>query len=355
MKPSSFNTQNLPPKHGGNLEDAIKQYGIKREDWIDLSSGVSPWAWPFKSLPENTWTDLPPSNQALLKNAASYYQCELNHIAVSPGSQLAIRLIAQQLPSSTVAIPSLGYQEHRYSWQLAGHEIHYYRSLIELGSLISSNQVEHAVLINPNNPTGELVSANEVNNIAQKLTGLLVVDEAFMDLHQHSDDKDHQSAIKQPHENQIVLRSVGKFFGLAGLRVGFVIGTHPIVKGLSLLLEPWSLNHASQYITTKMLTDADWHRSQAIKINAESKNFENIIRGFSHIMLNGFHISNGGLFITVFANKSSLNEIHTTLAKSGIWSRLHNPNDEHSWIRFSLTKQPMKCQDIFEKIISLKQ
>jgi len=327
MKPTHSNTSNNPPKHGGNLDDAIKQYNIKRDQWVDLSSGVSPWAWPFKSLPEHAWTDLPPSNQTLLKNAASYYKCELNHIAASPGSQLAIRLIAKQLPPSTVAIPSLGYQEHRYSWQLAGHQIHYYQSLTELNALIDSKQAEHVVLINPNNPTGELISADDINDFAKKVTGLLVIDEAFMDLHQHSNDKHKHSAIEQPNENQIVLRSVGKFFGLAGLRVGFVVGTHPIVKNLSLLLEPWSLNHASQLIATDMLVDNAWHKSQAVKIKTE----------------------------TVFSDKSSINEMHTTLAENGVWTRRYNLNDQHTWIRFSLTKQPMKCQSIFEKIISQKQ
>ena len=355
MKPSSLTTQIKPPKHGGNLDDAIQKYRVPRDKWIDLSSGVSPWSWPFKALPDYTWTDLPLSNLGLLKNAARYYQCELENITVSPGSQLAIRLIAQQILPSTVAIPSLGYQEHRYSWQLAGHKIHYYQSLNELTSLINSNQVEHAVVINPNNPTGELLSAEEVNDLAQNLSGVLIVDEAFIDLHQHSRDPQYQSAITQPHNNQIVLRSVGKFFGLAGLRVGFIIGTHPIVNKLSQLLEPWSLNHASQHIATDMLADTSWHQSQAIRIQTESKHFENIIQGFSHIILNDFHLSNGGLFITIFANKNSISQMHETLAQHGVWTRLHNPTDEHSWIRFSLTKQPMKCQDIFEEIINTQK
>ncbi len=356
------------PKHGGNLGDAIGQYNIAREQWLDLSTGVSPWAWPIPKLAEHVWTDLPPSTNELLISASNYYRCEREHIIASPGSQLIARLIPQQIETSNVAIPVLGYQEHRHSWELAGHTIHFYQSTSELNTLIDSKKVEHAVVINPNNPTGELITAVNIDRIAKKLSGLLIVDEAFMDIHEYNQiqtnesnesdttpDSTIESAIAHPHDNQIVLRSVGKFFGLAGLRVGFAVGKHPIIKTLEAILEPWSLNHASQLIATKMLNDTVWQQSQALKIKSESKHFENIIRGFSHITLNNFHISNGGLFITLFANKKSLQQTHRLLAEYGIWTRLHNPDDQQAWLRFSLTQQPMKCQAVLEKIINVKK
>ena len=346
-----------PPQHGGNLDDAIRRYGIEREQWLDLSSGVSPWAWPIPSLPQHVWTNLPSSTDELLKSATRYLSCDDQSIVASPGSQLLIRLIPQQLKSSNVAIPALGYQEHQHSWQLAGHTIHYYQSFDELHSLIDSKQVEHALVINPNNPTGETILADEVSRLAQKTPGLLIVDEAFMDLYQFDGSQAEQtiqSAIKRPHDNQIVLRSVGKFFGLAGLRVGFAVGTHPIINKLTSILEPWSLNHASQYLATQMLKDTVWQQAQTIKVKNESQHFENIIRGFAQIVLTDFHLSNGGLFITLFANKEALKQTHITLAQHSILTRLHNPNDHHAWLRFSLTQQPMKCQSIFEQIINDK-
>ena len=103
-----------------------------------------------------------------------------------------------------------------------------------------------------------------------------------------------------------------------------------------------------------MLKDTVWQQAQTVKIRNESQHFENTIRGFAQIVLKDFDLSNGGLFITLFANKEALLQTHITLAQHGILTRLHNPNDHHAWLRFSLTLQPMKCQSIFEKIINNK-
>ena len=114
--------------HGGNLDDAIKRYRIPKKDWIDLSTGISPWAYPIKPLPEHVWQNLPTSNKELIAVAAKYYDVLPNQLIATPGSQIAIRLIPQLCSTSSVAIPSLGYKEHAASWQMANHRLVQYQN-----------------------------------------------------------------------------------------------------------------------------------------------------------------------------------------------------------------------------------
>lgn len=320
------------PKHGGNLHDAIEHYKIESDRWLDLSSGISPWSWPVPKIPSEAWQHLPPPQTELISAASFYYDCLQNHITPTPGSQLSIRLIPQLLPTARVAVPDIGYQEHAHSWQLAGHQVIFYQDQRQLLALIESRDIDHAVIINPNNPSSEYIEQESVSRIASIIPGLLIIDEAFMDLYGN-----HKSIVPNNLDhNIIVLRSVGKFFGLAGLRVGFVITAHAIRKQLRSLLEPWSISHASQLIATQALLDNTWANKNKQRIRLQNHKLEEIIRMVSSTFLNSATIKNGGLFITVFANADELKNIHEAFATHGVWTRLHNPNDTRPWLRFGL-------------------
>ena len=337
-------------QHGGNVDEAIRRYNISKDEWIDLSTGISPWAYPFKELPKDVWQSLPPSNQELLSCAAKYYNVNIDRVIATPGTQIAIRLIPQFFQPSKVAIPSLGYQEHTASWQMANHHTVYYQNTEELITLLDTKSVDHLVLINPNNPNGDKLSLDVIETIISKVRGICIIDEAFIDYYDEENSTSQlRSATKinnyHDYENLIILRSIGKFFGLAGIRLGFALGSHPSLAALNALLNPWSISHISQHIGIQALQDKQWQAQQRLNINKHSHSFEKALERLLINNLKEYSKIESGLFNTVFAVKPELKILHEQLARKGVWTRLCNDNDQPSWLRFGLPKDI----DEFEK------
>ena len=130
------------PRHGGNIGDALKIYGGQTKDWLDLSTGISPWAYPTSNIELGLWHRLPAAPDSLIAAASIYYNCEPSKIGISPGTQLAIRLLPSLLTHrQRVAIPRVGYQEHRYAWQRVGHQVFDYDSFDGLNTLADTGTI----------------------------------------------------------------------------------------------------------------------------------------------------------------------------------------------------------------------
>ena len=229
--------------HGGDLDQAAREFGIPREKWLDLSTGIAPWSWPVSDIPTAVWQRLPAVDCPLRHAAAAYYGCPPDAVLAIPGSQFAIQTLPQLFPDNTrVAIPELGYFEHRKAWQKAGHQLVDYsdQALDQLELQIEAGELDVVLVINPNNPTATLLERTRLLHWCELLArrgGCLIVDEAFMDTEQRM-----SLASECPRPGLVVLRSLGKFFGLAGLRVGFVLAESPVLELLSQRLGPWAVN-----------------------------------------------------------------------------------------------------------------
>jgi len=322
-------------RHGGDLARAISLYGGKTDDWLDLSTGISPWSYPIPEFSTDTWRDLPPPSRNLLASAAKYYQCDQNSIIATPGSQLAIRLIPQFFKTpERVAVPFIGYKEHAHSWREAGHQLHEYQNIAELEQLARSNKIEHCVVINPNNPTAEFVSDEALQAISKQLTGLMIIDEAFADL------ANEPPLADQENDKIVRLKSLGKFFGLAGARIGFVISRHPILKKLNHLLEPWSLSAPSISLACLALSDSQWQHQQRVRIEHHAKLQRDLMERVSKRLEHAIVVDQS-LFFSVFAKHEGIEELHNALAEQRIWSRLGDKNTNvhgitENWLRLSL-------------------
>lgn len=237
--PSPRQETESPPLHGGDLEYASRVFGVPEQDWQDLSTGVSPWGYPLDAVPQQFWQRLPADSDPLISAAADYYGVAPSYVVPVPGSQYAIARLPQLLTygrPSVVAVPATGYGEHARQWRRAGHGVLYYESLAHLRTRLRAKQVQHAVVINPNNPTAQWLAGDELRDLAQALPGYLVVDEAFADLNpRHS-----LTSLIPRRENLVILRSVGKFFGLAGIRLGFVLGAQAAL--IRAAIEPWAVS-----------------------------------------------------------------------------------------------------------------
>jgi len=321
----------LPPlKHGGDLPKTLSHRS--NGDWLDMSTGISPWSWPIPELNQELWHKLPASNHQLINQAADYYQANNMGICVTPGSQLAIRLIPQLLAPAKVALPTIGYQEHKQSWQLAGHEVIDYQSIAQLLNLANTTTIEHAVVINPNNPTGEIAQPCQLQKISTALNGHLVVDEAFIDCVEAA----HTSvSMISQHPKIITLRSLGKFFGLAGARIGFVVTNPSITQQLKALFEPWSISGPSLFIAEKALADHSWQCRQRERIAQQAMLFTPSLR----VLADRYSITestHSGLFHTLWGAQQAIDNCHQDLATAGIWTRRYNSGDQRYWLRFSL-------------------
>lgn len=324
--PIKLTRQEYLPQHGGDLQHAIKTHGLSKDQWLDMSTGISPWSWPVPALSQDVWHKLPPSSTGVLEAAAQFYQQPLRQLAITPGSQLTIRLLPQLFERAVVAVPKLGYQEHLHSWRMAGHKVVFYQDIAALIELVTSSRVDHAVVITPNNPTGETASQPDLYTISQAISGHLLIDHAFADLSTHTN--------IYP-TNTIVLKSLGKFFGLAGLRVGFVVADSSVIDSINAIFEPWSIAGPSMAVAEAALLDIAWHDKQRARIQHNAQAFEETLRKLveRHGLTSSTH---SGLFHTLFSEQSKIDQLHYQLASVGIWSRRYNREDKSYWLRLSL-------------------
>ena len=311
-----------PPKlvHGGALHRASKEFAIAPEHWIDLSTGISPEAWPVPAPPMEAWRSLPDTEDGLIAGAADYYGCRVSEILPTSGSQFAIEQIPQLVDVGAVAVPVWGYAEHSYRWQLAGHQLYWYSSYQELAHLVETKTVANALVINPNNPSTELFTLAELQHLMAVLAvnnGKLVVDEAFMDsCEEHS--LCTILADRSCPPELIILRSVGKFFGLAGIRLGFVIASEVFIQRLEPQLSPWAVNHIARWVGQQALADRDWQRRQRQRLVQHSAVWQTQLK----ILFPAFDWQRSDCFVTAFADRQSCEKLYQKLGESALLVRL---------------------------------
>jgi len=324
-------------EHGGKLNHAAKQYGIPINDWLDLSTGINPNGWPVPtSLPAQLWSQLPQNDDGLIATAQDYYQCE-SLLAVA-GSQAAIQTLPKLRSASRVGVLSPAYEEHAYAWQQAGHTI------INLTpDTISATlaDLDVLIIINPNNPTGHAFSAEELrdwHNILAAKGGWLIVDEAFIDV-----TPEQSLSYFCPQSGLIVLRSIGKFFGLAGLRTGFVLAEPTLLNKLAEQLGPWPIATMSRYITQQALADKSWQKQNRHQLIEQGKHL-------NHLLYKAGLSPQGSCSLFQWVNTSRAEYIHQHLAETGILTRLFT---EPNSLRFGLPQSASDWQRLENTLSTL--
>lgn len=311
-------------KHGGDLSLAIERFGGKAEDWLDLSTGINPHGYPVpQDLTARIWTSLPSrvAEEQLIAAARRAYKIPAHlDLAVAPGTQILLSLLPSLLPEGPAALASPTYSSHKTVWQRDG------RAPMELSSVYAlPADAKIVILVNPNNPDGQLIDVKSLLEIAKTLTergGYLVLDEAFADA--------VPGASILPHlgdENVVVLRSFGKFFGLAGLRLGFLAGPQPFVEKLSGLLESWSVSGPALEIGAKALRDTEWQEATVRRLVDE---MADLTIALSEQQLSVF----GGTPLYALAGLRNAKGLHEALARRHIWTRIFDYAP--TWIRLGL-------------------
>ncbi|UTF60102.1 threonine-phosphate decarboxylase [Gilvimarinus sp. DA14] len=304
-------------EHGGNLQAATKCFGLPHNGWQDLSTGISPWGYPVNNVPDDVWQNLPVNSEPLLHAAQKFYGVDKNYILPLPGSQAAISSLPRLLPAARVALPSCGYHEHEYHWTNAGHIPVFYTTMDELLRLTENGAVEHAVVINPNNPTGQIFGCDILQKVYHKIAGVLLVDEAFMDWQPENT----MAAFVATLPRLIVLRSVGKFFGLAGIRLGFVLSANGKVEQIKAAFEPWAVNGPAMWVAERALTDFAWQKMQRRRIDKVYQTLKHILQNFIRPLERSVTLVGTGLFVSLAGDSNLLGALHKALALRGIYTR----------------------------------
>lgn len=297
-------------EHGGRLQRAVQHYGIAREHWLDLSSGIAPWSYAIPEIPLRAWARLPETDDGLEQAAAEYY-CVRQVLPVA-GSQAAIQALPQLRARGTVGVLSPCYAEHAEGWRRAGHQV------LELqdehvDGLLDSLDV--LVVVNPNNPTGCLLKAEQLLDWHARLArrgGWLLVDEAFMD-----NTPQHSIGAQAERPGLIVLRSFGKFFGLAGVRLGFVLAEPALLQRLAELLGPWTVSGPTRILGQACLLDSAAHQRQIARCAAASQQLGALMSaaGFA---------PTGGCDLFQYLLTDQAEPLHEFMARRGILLRLFN-------------------------------
>jgi cobalamin biosynthesis protein CobC len=300
-------------EHGGNLQDAVQRYGRPLSQWLDVSTGINPQPYPAPILDQLVWHRLPETSRELVAAACAYYGAP-DMLAVA-GTQAAIQALPQlrrqqaagKLSRVVVAAPA--YAEHAHRWHQAGHaveEIDY----PHLAQAIETCDV--MVVCNPNNPTGASVAPEILLSWARRLAargGWLVVDEAFGDTLPLQSVAAHTSM-----DGLIVLRSVGKFFGLAGVRLGFVAANRVLLDALRDWLGPWAVSGPAQEIGLTALRDSAWQQATRERLLADGSRLRQLLAGCG--------IASGGSALYQWWPQPNAVALHEYMAQQGIWVRL---------------------------------
>jgi len=259
------------PTHGGDLLGAEARFGRPPAGWLDLSTGISPFAYPLPTLAPECWQRLPDrdrEDRVRRVAAAAYGVSGPDQVVMAAGSQAIIQALPRLRAPSRVAVVGPTYAEHAACWTQGGHQL----SLVE--TLERAGDAEVAIVVNPNNPDGRRHDRRRLQALANDMAGrggLLIVDEAFGDL------DPTLSMAPEVRPGLLVLRSFGKFFGLAGLRLGFALAEPSLARALQSALGPWPVNGPALAVGEIALADHAWIASARGRLHREAGLLDGIL------------------------------------------------------------------------------
>jgi cobalamin biosynthetic protein CobC len=302
--------------HGGNLDVARARFGGRLEDWIDLSTGINRRPYPVRALEPRHWSALPSrsDSDALHAAARQAYATTAAVLAVA-GAQAAIQLLPHLAPPGRVRVLAPTYSEFAPVLTAAGWQV---QDVSEIEALAGADL---AVVVNPNNPDGRRHDPAQLLALWPRVKRL-VVDESFADAIPKI-----SLAAEAGRAGLLVLRSFGKFYGLAGLRLGFVLGGAEDIAALDAMTGPWPVSGAAIEIGRKALLDRDWADATRARLDAHALRLDGLTKAA------GFKLVGGTPLFRLY-DAGDAEAVQERLARARIWSRVFRDNP--NWLRLGL-------------------
>ncbi|SDI12560.1 L-threonine O-3-phosphate decarboxylase [Alloyangia pacifica] len=296
----------------------MARFGGSRADWLDLSTGINPDPYPVPQIPAEAWAVLPrrPDMDRLIGAARAAYRTPARIVPVN-GAQGAIQMAPSLRAPGRAAVLGPTYNEHAAALHAAGWEVH------EAGDLDALHGADLAVVVNPNNPDGQRSSPEALSALAAQV-GLLVVDESFAD---PEPDLSIAPDLDAGLPNVVVLRSFGKFYGLAGLRLGFALAHGALGARLAELAGPWPVSGPAIEIGSQALADSRWQAKTIARLTEDAARLDALA------LAAGWHLVGGSPLFRTYACTDA-QAAQERLSHRHIWSRIFPYSG--SWIRLGL-------------------
>ena len=313
--------------HGGNLDVACRRFGGRPEDWIDLSTGINRRPYPVGELQPRHWTALPSRAEieALHEAARSAYRTSGSVLALA-GAQAAIQLLPRLAPPGVARILAPTYNEYAPMLAVASWRVE------EVGNIDALAGADLTIVVNPNNPDGQRHDPKRLIALLSKVKRL-IVDESFADAVPGL-----SLAAESGQGGLLILRSFGKFYGLAGLRLGFVLGHEADVAALATMAGPWPISGAAIEIGRRALLDRGWAEATRARLTRDCARLDELAREIRWKLIGGTPLFR--LYETADAIVAQ-----EQLARAKIWSRVFSgkpgwlrlglPGDESEWTRLA--------------------
>jgi len=291
--------------HGGDLDRARASYG--GTGWIDLSTGINRLAYPVADVPLRAWQALPTAADiARLETAAARAYGTTAPVVALAGAQAAIQLVPRLAARGCAAVLAPSYNEHAAALAAQGWTV------IAAPDLAAMEGADLAVVVNPNNPDGRRWPPEVLAELSRKV-GRLVVDESFADA---EEGLSLAPALDTLAERVVILRSFGKFYGLAGLRLGFALAGPGTAAQIRALAGPWAVGGPAIAIGATALADTGWQAATAARLHADAARMSALVmdrRGWATVGATA-------LFTTIATGDAAAAQTH--LARAQIWSRV---------------------------------
>ncbi len=281
--------------HGGGLDSAMAQFGGTRADWIDLSTGINPHPYPVSDLWPTDWTSLPDHGafEQLADAARSFWNVpDRAEILPTPGASVVIARIPALAKTGRVQITMPTYNEHAAAFAAQGWTVQ------------DTGPAEARVIVHPNNPDGRIWQEADAN------APLTVIDQSFCDI------APGQSLIHLAERpGVVVLKSFGKFWGLAGLRLGFAIGQADLIARLNDLTGPWAVSGPALRIGERALRDTEWASKTRARLAEDAARLDQLV------LARGARLVGGTSLFRLY-DVDDAPAWQTRLARAHIWSRI---------------------------------
>lgn len=295
--------------HGGALDAMRRLFPDAPLPWVDLSTGINPWPWPARGSRAEDFQRLPTQEdyaRCTVAMAAAFGSPE-SAVLAAPGSELLIRLLPAVLAPRRVAILAPSYGDHARAWRAAGCEV------VETpGPLAEADVADAVVICNPNNPDGRQFQPDEVEMAHRRLSkrgGWLIIDEAFADLAPGL-----SQAQQGGSDHLLVLRSIGKFYGLAGLRLGAVLAPAEVLERMQALLGVWSVSTPALAIAAAAYSDRAWQTAARCRLAEARRRLDELLRESRCRVL-------GGTDLFRYVEVTDARGLWRQLARKGIYVR----------------------------------
>lgn len=295
MTDSKENPPQSQRDHGGGLDAAVTLFGGKRSDWVDLSTGINPEPYPVADLQPGDWTALPDAGalSALTESARKFWQVpDEAAILPAPGASALIAALPALRPAGTVEITPPTYNEHAAGFRAHGWQV------------TERGPADARVIVHPNNPDGRLWREPASDGT------FLVIDESFCDICP-GESLIHLAA----RPGTLVLKSFGKFWGLAGLRLGFAIGDPALIARLSGWQGPWAVSGPALRTGARALQDTDWAKATRARLAQDTERLDRMV------LAKGARLAGGTPLFRLY-EVDDAKAWQDRLARARIWSRI---------------------------------